>query len=119
MLLQMEEASDDSALRVVCLEGVDLSLEAGYTKPMTSITMAGKTELMNILMFHYTLYRTKAVLDQLKTGLAVLGVLDAMSKYSNILEPFFVCGKAAPLTAGKSAYCFGYVPLSVLQIPPP
>ena len=98
---QIEEASGDRTLREVCLEGVDITTEAGYTKPITTITITGKFELMNTLKFHYTLYRNMAVLDQLKSGLCVLGVLDAMMKYSSILKPFFVCGKQPLLTARR------------------
>lgn len=82
-------------------EGIDLTLEAGYTKPATAITLAGRQELMDTLMLHYTLYRNKAVLDQLKSGMSALGVLDALEKYPHFLKPFFVHGAQAPLTAGK------------------
>ena len=100
VILQIEEASDENTLRAVCFEAVDITLDAGYVKPITGITMDGKIELMNVLMFHYTLYRNKAVLDQLKSGLVTLGVLGAMTQYPHILEPFFVSGMQAPLTAG-------------------
>ena len=53
-------------------------MEAGYTKPVTAITMTGKAEFMDVRKFHYTLYCNKAVLDQLKSGLDVLRVMDAM-----------------------------------------
>ena len=74
-------------------------MEAGYTKPVALITMVGKQEL-RCLMVHFTLFRNKAVLDQLKGGLCILGVADAMLKYSSLLAPFFVAGKQTPLTAG-------------------
>lgn len=44
------------------------------------------------------------MLDQLKSGLDVLGVLDAMTKWPRILEPFFVGGKQGLLTAGMHEY---------------
>ena len=60
-------------------------------------------------MLHYTLYRNKAVLDQLKSGLATLGVLNAMTKYPQVLEPFFVAGLQPSLTAGKfMQHCVAY-----------
>ena len=67
--------------------------------------MTGKAELMDVRKFHYTLYRNKAVLDQLKSGLDVPGVMDAMIQLPRILEPFFVGGKQGPLTAGMRVYC--------------
>ena len=44
---------------------------------------------MRTLKNHYTLYRNKAAIDQLKSGLGVLGVSEAMSKYPDILEEYF------------------------------
>ena len=60
--------------------------------------MGGKSELLRTVMLYHTLLRTKAELDQLKLGLTALGVLDAMSRYSTILEPYFVVGKQMALT---------------------
>ena len=85
----------------MCLNDVDITLEAGYTKPICSITMKEKIELTNVVLRHYTLYRNKAVLDQLKDGLGVLGVAKPMSQYGNILKPLFVGGMQPPLTVGK------------------
>lgn len=75
-------------------------MEAGYSQPVAMITMAGKANLMSTLMYHYMLYRSKAVLDQLKSDLSTLGVLDAMASCSDVIEPFLVYGKQPPLTAG-------------------
>lgn len=61
--------------------------------------MAGKANLMSTLMYH-VLYCSKAVLDQLKSGLSTLGVLDAMASCSDVIEPFLVYGKQPTLTAG-------------------
>ena len=55
--------------------------------------MIGKPDLINTLMFHYTLYHNKAVLDQLKSGLCLLGVLDAMIRWPNILRELSLWGK--------------------------
>lgn len=74
----------------VCFEGIDFTLDAGYTKPITAITLDGRAEIMKALMLHYTLYRNKAVLNQLKSGLTTLGVLSVMTKYPQVLKPFFV-----------------------------
>lgn len=84
---------------------VDQTIEAGYTKPISKITVGDKLELMNTMMFHSTLFRSKAVLDQLKEGLCALGVLDALAKYSSIMEELFVGNKRKALTAGKMFYC--------------
>ena len=91
-------------MRAVCLKSIDAILEAGYTLPVASIAMEGKTELVQIICLHHVLLRNKAVLDQLKEGLSVLGVEDALKRYPSILEPFFVGGKQEPLTAGMSLH---------------
>lgn len=90
-----------NSLQEVCSEGLDLILESGFNKPITAITLDHKKELATTLMLHYTLYRNKAALDQLKSGLSVLGVADAMSEYSELLKPFFTGVEQTPLTAGK------------------
>ena len=51
---------------------MDIILDAGYSKPLVTISLDCKQELTSTLMLHYTLYRNKAVLDQLKSGLKVL-----------------------------------------------
>ena len=83
---------------------MDVILESGYTLPVTCIGMGGKSELLRTLMLHHSLLRSKAVLDQLRSGLSALGVSDAMSKYPTILEPYFVAGKQPPLTAGNAFF---------------
>lgn len=80
---------------------VDLTIDAGYTKPLSSITLDDKGEIMRTLMLHFTLFRSKAVLDQLKEGLKALGVLGVMSKYSELLEPLFLAKRLKQLSAGK------------------
>ena len=101
---QIDNAPDEPSLRKVCLKEVDVILESGYTLPVTCIGMGGKSELLRILMLHHALLRSKAGLDQLRLGLSALGVLDVMSKYPAILEPYFVAGKQPPLTAGNAFF---------------
>lgn len=91
---------DDESLQNVFLEGLDHISEAGYSKPFTAMSLALKKELCDTLRCHFTVYRNIPVMNQLKTGLAELDVLDAMTRFPNLLEPFFVCDKQGPLTAG-------------------
>ena len=101
---QVNMASDDLSLKTVCLNELTAILEARYILPVTSIGMEGKPELIRTLLLHHSLLRSKAELDQLKSGLAALGVLDAMSQYPTILEPSFVAGKQTPLTAANAFF---------------
>lgn len=63
--------------------------------------MNEKQALTDTLVMHYTLFRNKAVFDQLKSGLSILGVAGALSQYSKKLEPMFAAGKRDSLTASK------------------
>ncbi|XP_062519772.1 uncharacterized protein LOC134194818 isoform X3 [Corticium candelabrum] len=104
LLKQIEVVADDSTLQDICSSGIDVLIEAGYTKPVSQISLENKTEVAKTLVIH-TLYRSKAVLDQLKSGLATLGLLDAMSKHPQILEPLFVFGNRVALTAETIKTC--------------
>lgn len=64
-------------------------------------------------MLHHCLLRSKAGLDQLRSGLSTLGVLDVMCKHPTALEPYFVAGKQPPLTAGNTLFSEG---ISAFQI---
>ncbi len=65
--------------------------------------MSDKPGLVNALLLHFVVYRNKAVLDQLRAGLNILGMREAMSKYSEILKPFFVEGMQPPPSASRLA----------------
>ena len=45
---------------------MDVILDSGYSKPVSSTSVDTKDEFVQSLKFHYTLYHTKAALDQLK-----------------------------------------------------
>ena len=64
-------------------------LDAGYTKNLKDVTVDDKEELIRILFLHYTIYRSKAELDQLKLGLNILGVADEMKRNGKKLHPYF------------------------------
>ena len=57
--LQIENAKSNSELQEVCSSGMDLILDAGYSKAIASISLDSKQELTNTLVLHYTLYRTQ------------------------------------------------------------
>lgn len=79
---------------------MELILDSGYSKPVSSISVDTKEELVQSLKYHYTLYRTKAALDQLKSGLSILDVNKAMTDHPEVFKDFFV-HTSKPLTAGK------------------
>ena len=102
----------------MCIGQIDLITEAGYTKPLPLLNMSDKVQLMRTLMLYFTILRSRSVLDQLAEGLSVLGVLEAMKLYPQLMEPLFIRGKQKPLTACKEnirvtcmgiGYCCGLV----------
>ena len=85
----------------MCLGETDLVLEAGYTKPLSLLSISDRVLLMRTLMLYYALLQSRSVLDQLAEGLFALGVLEAMKLYPNLMEPLFVAGLRKPLITGK------------------
>lgn len=85
----------------MCIGQIDLITEAGYTKPLSLLRMSDKVQLMRTVMLYFTVLRSRSVLDQLAEGLSVLGVLEAMKLYPQLMEPLFIQGKQKPLTAGR------------------
>ena len=75
-------------------------MESGYSKPTALIKMPDRDGLVGVLTKNYTILRSKAEFDQLRTGLAVLGVGEALQKYPHLTEPLFVFSQTKPLTAG-------------------
>ena len=102
--MQVRSAEDDAILRSACLSEVDMIIDAGYSKPVSVITIDEKDELAQVLRVHYTLLKNKAEMDQLKNGLSELGVGEAMNKYPDLLEQLFLAAKSTPLTAGIYNY---------------
>ena len=58
-------------------------------KNLQDVTVDDKDELIRTLFLHYTIYRSKAELDQIKLGLNILGVADEMKRNSKIFISYF------------------------------
>uniref|UniRef100_A0A1X7VJU3 HECT domain-containing protein n=1 Tax=Amphimedon queenslandica TaxID=400682 RepID=A0A1X7VJU3_AMPQE len=74
LLDKIDTAGDSNALRAICMEHVDLIIDAGFNKPINSLELSNKEELTKTIKIHYTLLRSKAELDQLTRGLSILGI---------------------------------------------
>lgn len=96
----MQSCSSSADLQEICEENLDVLIDSGYTLPVQSIKMNNKHNLIKTIILHTTVLKNKAVIDQLKSGLSSLGVLDAIIKHPHLLESYFVAGKKVPLTAG-------------------
>ena len=92
-------AEDDTGLRQTCQSETDMIINAGYSKPISHITISERQGLVNTIALHYTLLRNKAELDQLKAGLSELGVGEAMQSSPKLFEPMFIPSGVMPLPA--------------------
>ena len=96
----MQSSSSNTELQNICESYLDVIIDSGYTLPVQSIQVNNKQSLIKTMMLHATVFRNIGVIDQLKSGLSCLGVLDAIVKHPHLLAPYFIAGKTAPLTAG-------------------
>ena len=99
-IFQIQCAGSNDELIRVCNDHIDEILEAGYNKPVSSMTLTSKHEVFKSLKMHHCLLKAMGELDQLKSGLATLGVSNAMATYPKLMIPLFVAAEAEPLTAG-------------------
>lgn len=56
----------------------------------STVTIADKHAIVNDLSIHCVVYYWKAALDQLKSGLGTLGILQLMQKYPTLMKPLFL-----------------------------
>ena len=76
------------------------SICIGYRKPLTSITLSDKSEIVDILKCHCQ-KTTIPDMDQFAEGLESLGILSYIRKYPDLMRPLFVAEQQEPLTACK------------------
>ena len=87
-------------LQKICGDELDVIVEAGYVKPITSINLSNRVDVTNAIKLHYGLLRCKAELDQLSGGLSIMGVGEAMKMNSDLFSPLFTSSEMTKLTAG-------------------
>lgn len=100
-LLQMYNAEDDDEFKRLCAENMETIIDSGYTKAMSAVNLAGWDGLIQCVKKHNCILKTKAELDQLKSGLCILGMGSAMEMYPELMSPLFLKGQAIPLSAGN------------------
>ena len=97
---QLQQIEDEAMFRQQLASHSDVIYESGYRKPITTSTLAQKEEIVMAIFLHQTVYSCLAELNQLKSGLNVLGVVDEMSKSPGLLLDFFTSVNHTKLTAG-------------------
>ena len=97
---QILKIEDVIELRRLCSEQSDIMQEVGFSKPFSMIEITEKAQIVRAICTHYVLLRCKAELDQLKTGLSTLGLLDELCSNPSLFKPLFTTDAKANLTAG-------------------
>lgn len=100
VILQLQQTEDESKFHDLLASQSDLICDSGYQKPTATSTLANKHEIVTTIFLHQTVYSCLAELDQLKSGLNVLGVVDEISKFPEMLVDFFTSANRRRLTAG-------------------
>ena len=102
MTLQIHSATDDKSLQEIFADNdtSDKLLETGYRKPLTSLTLNDREEIVGVLKLYHTLIKVKAEIDQFVEGLQCLGIHGYMKLYPELMEPVFVNKNCKSLSAG-------------------
>ena len=87
-------------LKSVLMDAADLLVDCGFIKPLMSVNLTDRPGIIKAITLHYTIFRAKAELDQLRGGLNTLGVADAMHSYSDLFQPLFTSVGPTKLTPG-------------------
>ena len=90
--MALQAIFDDSAT-------ADIVLETGYRKPLGTVTVSDKEEIIRVLKRYHTLIKVKAEIDQFIEGLQCLGIDHLIKEHPDLMEPLFV-NKNKSLTAG-------------------
>ena len=94
------------SLREVALDCCEVLHVCGVNKPTSAISKDDKSTIQRMLGAHALVYSAKAELDQFSEGLKTHGVLQVLSSYQSVMEPFFTHGNQEVLTAGKLTHFY-------------
>ena len=97
MQIHGAETNDDWQM-VLGIEEVVLA--TGYRKALARTSLANRHEIISSLVDYHCMTKMKAVMDQFKEGLAVLGVLKSIQENPHWWQPLFVTPDI-PLTASE------------------
>lgn len=63
---------------------------ASFNIPFIRQQESNKLEVLQKLILHFTVLKHKAVVDQFRKGISILGLLNKIEKNPEKFEPFFV-----------------------------
>ena len=92
-------ADTDEKLRdVLQEEALTCISEIGFTKPLSTVRLTDKVDIVSSIQTFHLFIKAKAVMDQFKAGLQVAGVHQYMTKHCELMKPLFV-NERTPLTS--------------------
>ena len=80
-------------------DAFELLIDCGYSKPLRNCVLDDKAEMLECAILHFTHYRIRAELDQLKQGLAKVGVLPAIQRSPNLWKALLCADKSLEITS--------------------
>jgi len=84
--------------RTVSQEEFEFLIDCGYSKPLHGCVLDDKKEMVECVILHFTQYRIRAELDQLKEGLAKVGVLPAIERRPHLWKPLLCAAQSLKIT---------------------
>ena len=73
-------------------------INCGYPKALRDCVLDDKTKMVQCVILHYTHYRIRTELDQIKEGLAKVGVLSAIKRRPNIWKLLLCADRRLDIT---------------------
>ncbi|XP_067036310.1 uncharacterized protein [Acropora muricata] len=84
--------------RTVSQQEYEFLINCGYPKALRDCVLDDKTEMVQCVILHYTHYRIRTELDQIKEGLAKVGVLSAIKRRPNIWKLLLCADRRLDIT---------------------
>ena len=105
--------NSDMVVAVNKEDAATVILEAGFSKPLTTVQLSDKADIISLLTTYHLFIKPKAVMDQYKAGLTLFGLSRFIEKYPNLIRPLFV-DEHISVTASK-CYCVILTPYLTLH----
>ena len=91
---------DSQSLQQLLTDSFDIVANAGYTKPIPSVSIQDKNDIERAIVLQYTILQCITELEQFKYGLSSLNFLNIIKANQELATPFFI-KRNERLTAGN------------------
>lgn len=103
---KIHNATNESHMKEVASENIDLLLECGFTKPVSLLNLEDKPELIHAVTLHKVVLCSLAKFEQFCNGMASLGVAESLKQNHHLYTPFYCIGAGDMLTSGTCMTSF-------------